>query len=295
MPPLSRFTEKASTDSDGLREQVDLPYNLQPREVLRTVEDIHDLLHEVNSMLVGKGYDRMEELLDRAGFSGFVSRTVVDRLDRLSRQLVQNGYHNGYPDLVPRGAYAGDKIQHGDKGGLEVKASRNAASWESHGPRGGWFCIVQFEIDRDESKALQDREPTRVLAVMIAELDKDDWKWQPAGEGKIRSGTASIKPSGAAKLRANSPWVDPAYAGEHDARLFRAKRDAWRKGDAEGDCLAVLVAGNGVMSAQDVADEVASKIDVPADQIKSSVQTALKKLVEAGAVTKPKPGAYEVA
>lgn len=257
------------------------------------VEDLHDLLHDVNSMMVEKGFDRMEELLDPAGFSGFISRTIVDRLDRLSRALVKNLYHNGYPDLLPRGAYPGDLAQHGTVGGLEVKASRSQTSWQSHGPRGGWFCVVQFSIDEDEEKALRDREPTKVLAVMIGELAEDDWSWQPARAGRIRSGTASVKPSGAAKLRASAVWVDPQYQDEHDRRLRTARRDAWRSSTAESDCLEVLQKAGRPLKATEVAELISQRINVPADGLRSTANSTLKKLVKSGRASRPRPGHYE--
>ena len=293
MPHVSRFTEKAPTDQDGLKTDCELPYNLRPQDALRMVEDLHDLLHDVNSMMVDKGFDRMEELLDPAGFSGFISRTVVDRLDRLSRALVKNIHHNGYPDLLPRGVYPADSVQHGTEGGLEVKASRNQSSWESHGPRGGWFCVVQFDIDEDADKALRNREPTRVLAVMIGKLAKEDWSWQPARTGRIRSGTASIKPAGAAKLRASAVWVDPSYQEEHEERLLIARRVAWRTGAAEDDCLEILRDAGHPMKADEIAEAVALKIDVPADRLLSTTTSTLKKLVKAGSASRPKPGRYE--
>lgn len=290
---MPRYTERAPTDAAGLKSGIGLPYNLQPRDVLRMVEDLHDLLHEINSMMVSRGFDRMEELLDPAGFSGFISRSVVDRLDNLSRALVRNEFHNGYPDLLPYGQYPNNSIQHGERGGLEVKASRNASSWESHGPRGGWFCIVQFAIDVDSEKALKDREPTRILAVMIQELEKKDWKWQPAKEGKIRSGTASIRPSGAAKLRTNAVWVDPEYQGIHDDRLIAARRDAWRADSAEDDCYDILVETDFPLRAVEVADRVAERLQVPPDRLISTTRSTLEKLVKYGEATKPKRGYYE--
>jgi hypothetical protein len=293
MPPVSRFTEQAPTNSEGLKTGGELPYNLRPQDVLRMVEDLHDLLHEVNSMMVEKGFDRMEELLDPAGFSGFISRSIVDRLDRLSRALVKNTYHNGYPDLLPRGVYPGDSVQHGTEGGLEVKASRSQSSWQSHGPRAGWFCVVQFDIDEDEKKALRDREPTKILAVMIGELAEDDWSWQPARAGRIRSGTASVKPSGTAKLRTSAIWVDPEYQDDHDERLLTARRDVWRTEAAKNDCLEVLRDSKHPMKPGEVAEVIATKIDVPADRLRSTVGTTLRKLVEAGSAHRPKPGRYE--
>ena len=64
----------------------------------------------------GNGF---EELLDPAGFSGLLSRAIVDDIHRQSRALDRNEYHNGYPDLVPHGLYPGNSVQHGTKGGLE--------------------------------------------------------------------------------------------------------------------------------------------------------------------------------
>jgi len=291
--PVPRYTERAPTDAAGLKSGIDLPYNLQPRDVLRMVEDLHDLLHEINSMMVSKSFDRMEELLDPAGFSGFISRSVVDRLDNLSRALVRNEFHNGYPDLLPYGEYPNNSVQHGERGGLEVKASRNASSWESHGPRGGWFCIVQFAIDMDSEKALKDREPTRILAVMIQELEKEDWKWQPAKEGKIRSGTASIRSSGAAKLRASAVWVDPQYQDIHDDRLIAARRDAWRAGSAKDDCYDILVEAGFPLKAREVAEQAAERLQVPPDRLTTTTRSVLENLVKSGEATKPKRGYYE--
>ena len=209
---MPRFVERAEVDPSGTADvselPASLPHGLTPRDFFRTVEDVHDLLHDVNQLLYSKQYDRLEELLSRAGFSELISRTVVNRLARASRALVMNQFHNGYPDLLVRGHYPLDSVQRGE-GGLEVKASRNASSWQSHGPRAGWFAVVQFRLDERTDIATKDLEPTRIVAVMIAELTMEDWSWQPAGAGRIRSGTATVRPSGALKLRGGAVWVDP--------------------------------------------------------------------------------------
>src|SRR5258708_14552431 len=144
---MPRYVEHLHADPAGTVNAGDLPnplpFNLTPTNFFRTVEDIHEVLHEVNSLMHAKGYQRMEELLDPAGFSGMVSRTGVDRLGRASRALVMNKQHNGYPDLLVDGQYAGNAVQHGE-GGLEVKATRSERSWQKHGPRAGWFCVFQF-------------------------------------------------------------------------------------------------------------------------------------------------------
>ncbi|MCY3567629.1 MAG: hypothetical protein OXH38_03315, partial [Chloroflexi bacterium] len=153
-------------------------------------------------------YEPLEDLLDRASFSGLISRTITTRLaEARSGSLVVNRYHNGYPDLIPHGRYPNDTVQRGV--GLEVKASRSDGSWQSHGPRPGWFIVVQFQIDETESVARLQHEPTRVVAAMLANLGEEDWSWQPARAGRIRSGTASVKASGRLKLRDGAVWIDP--------------------------------------------------------------------------------------
>lgn len=292
-----RYIEKPRTDPSGLRAESDLPlvlpYNLKPNDFLRVVEDVHEVLHEINTLLHGKSYERLDELLDRAGFSGFISRTVVDRLDRASRSLAKNEYHNGFPDLLPRGAYPGNKVQHGEVGGLEVKASRSQSSWQSHGPRGGWFCVVQFEIDQDESKAVHDLEPTRLRAILVAELTQVDWSWQPAGEGRIRSGTASIKPLGVAKLRSGAVWVDPPYEERHQELLVYARLRTFRE-QRDEMVLTALGQIGGPARALDIAGLLSGRLLLPADRLKSPVETALRKLLRRGAVNKVKPGLFEL-
>jgi hypothetical protein len=291
MAQAPRFIQKPTTDRDGLKQGASLPHNLEPKDVLRLVEDLHDLLHDLNTMLVAKGYDRTEELLDPAGFSGFISRSVVDRIARLSRGLVKNTHHNGYPDLLRHGDYSGDAVQHGTKGGLEVKASRFKSAWQAHGPRAGWFMVVQFALDEDESKALRDREPTKVLTVLIAELAEDDWSWQPAGEGRIRSGTASVKASGVVKLRSGAAWVDPTYQDEHDERLASARREVWREHAAD-DCLTALRQAGRPLKLQEVVAAVAPRAGVSEDKLRSTAGSALARLVKAGKATKPKRGYF---
>ena len=189
MPDSPRYTELVPAAPEGLVTADllpnPLPFGLEPRDFLRTVEDVHDLIHRLNTVLHGAHYSPLESLLDPAGFSGLISRTVASRLAAASRRLVVNAYHNGYPDLIVQGKYPLDRIQHGE--GLEIKASRSDSNWQSHGPRGGWFVWVQFALDERPEVALFNREPTQIQVVMVAELAVDDWSWQPAAEGRIRS------------------------------------------------------------------------------------------------------------
>lgn len=295
-PRVPRYVERPIADAAGLRDDRDLPwqlpYNLQARAVFQTIEDLYEMLHEINGRLHDMGYDRLEELLDPAGFSGLVSRSVVDRFERFWRALVRNRYHNGYPDLLPRGAYSGDAVQHGNRGGLEVKASRYDSGWQAHGPRAGWFCVVQFDLDRDITKALHDREPTIVRAVFIAELEEADWSWQPAAEGRIRSGTASIRASGEAKLRLGAVWVDPEYEPAHQARLQAALLGAFSS-QADELVHAVLAGAGEPLRVRDIAEQVAAPARVAAEALRGRVDGALRRLIRDGRARRVRPGVFE--
>lgn len=263
-----------------------MPYGIEPIMILRLVEDLHQLLHDLNTELTGRNYERLEELLDSAGFSGLLSRAVVDRLGRQVRGLVPNEYHNGYPDLLPYGVYSRNRAQHGKEGGLEVKASRYESGWQSHGPRAGWFCVVQFEIDQDEDKAIQSREPTAILAVMVAELVVEDWNHQPAGEGKIRSGTASVKNSGISKLRQGAVWVDPEYEDQH-ARLLQAARiaAAMESRNRNDTVVAVLIEAGKPMTPAEIAQDIATRHGITDHEVLTGrIKTALGALRKEGRV-----------
>jgi len=296
---LPNFLRPAPSSRHGLRTAaqlpVQLPYHLQCEDIMRLVEDLHRLLHDLNVQLHERGYERLEELLDPAGFSGLISRAAVDRLARQSRNLFRNEYHNGYPDLVPYGVYPANSVQHGTQGGLEVKTSRYETP-QAHGPRAGWFCVVQLEVDKDEAIAIQQRSPTQILAVMIAELAEADWSWAPAGEGRIRSGTANVKPSGAAKLRAGAVWVRPEYEARHQEQLLVARLNLFR-GRAKDVVHTILTdSGTTPLSKVDIV-HLAAKAESIGDpaRIRPSVERALRDLRNAGTITRVGRGTYVAA
>lgn len=279
------YLTQVLVDPTGLIPDADLPeplpHGLRTRDFLRTVEDVQDLVQDLNSLLATKSYSRLEILLDPAGYSGLLSRTVADRLARASLGLVVNKHHNGYPDLIPAGTFPGDAIAKSDLG-LEVKASRYDTSWQSHGPRAGWFTVVQFELDARDSVAPANREPTRVVAVMAARLEEDDWSWQPARAGRIRSGTATVKASGVAKLRNGAVWVRPQYRSTHDELTIRARMNALQP-DLEAATRMALANRPGATAAQ-VALDIAVIAAIPAARVAARVATQLKRLAKTGSI-----------
>lgn len=291
------FLREVRPDPGGLVDSqalpVPLPFGLQPRDLLRTVEDVQQLVHRLNLVLHDAAYAPLEDLLDRASFSGLISRTVATRLAAASRILVVNRYHNGYPDLIRTGEYPGNAVQRGV--GLEIKASRSEGSWQSHGPRPGWFCVVQFAIDEsDESANLArlDRAPTAIRCAMLAELGEDDWSWTPARSGRIRSGTASVTQSGKLKLRAGAVWIDPGYRERHDALLTQLRTAEFRR-IAPQRALVLLATRRVAMSASEVAAELAEEADLPFDDVLRATQSAFASLRKSGQIVRgPERGAY---
>lgn len=97
----------------------------------------------VNVQLATKGIQRFETMLMPASFSSLVGEFVVGSIPKHCAGLAKNQYHNGHPDLVPRGIYPGDAVQHGDKG-IEVKGSRYLKRWQGHNPEDTWLMVVVF-------------------------------------------------------------------------------------------------------------------------------------------------------
>lgn len=293
-PDVRPFLREVRPNPDGLVDAqalpVPLPFGLQPRDLLRTVEDVQQLVHRLNLVLHDAAYAPLEDLLDRASFSGLISRTVAARLAAASRILVVNRYHNGYPDLIRTGEYPGDAVQRGV--GLEIKASRSEGSWQSHGPRPGWCCVVQFAIDESEETARLDRAPTTIRCAMLAELGERDWSWTPARSGRIRSGTASVTRSGKLKLRAGAVWIDPGYRERHEALLAQLRAAEFRR-IAPQRALALLASRRVAMSVREVAAELAPEADLPFNDTLRAVQSAFASLRKNGQIVQgPNRGTY---
>jgi hypothetical protein len=77
----------------------------------------------INQQLNSKGIQRFESMLMPANFSSMVGEFINTTLPKHCVTLAKNLYHNGHPDLVPKGQFPGDSLQHGTEG-IEIKASR---------------------------------------------------------------------------------------------------------------------------------------------------------------------------
>lgn len=206
---MATYADRATLHPRGFNHEVRLPYGLRVGEIKAAIDDIYDFLHNVNRFLVDRGWDRLEEMLSAATFSGVISELVVEGVSKRSATVVKNRHHNGRPDLVPRGYYENDGCSRGADG-IEVKASRWSTGWQGHNVENGWIMICQYFVDVD-TEPLADRSPTRVDRVMCAELDEADWSFSGRSQTSRRTPTASIRRSGVLKLATNAAYVDPTY------------------------------------------------------------------------------------
>jgi hypothetical protein len=211
-----RYVERPETDPADLA-NVSLPYGLTPTAVLGAVNDIHAYLHAINEASIGYGYPRLEELLQPAAFSGLVSGLAVESMAKQTERegahpgLRSNRYHNGRPDLVPHGVYPGNAVQHGSDG-VEVKASRAIRGWQGHNIEVGWLMVVQFSTDAS-TEPVYERAPTIIERVMVAQLAEEDWTFSGRSETSRRTPTASVNPSGFAKMVAGAVYERGRSAG----------------------------------------------------------------------------------
>ena len=79
-----------------------LPYELRLEDFKLALLDVYDFFFDVNSHLVGKGLDRLDDMLRPAIMSGVLSDMLTASLAKHSRALIENRYFNGHPDLVAR-------------------------------------------------------------------------------------------------------------------------------------------------------------------------------------------------
>jgi hypothetical protein len=164
------------------------------------MERFHSLLNLVNTTLVDKGYDRLEELLLTNAFAGFISEVLVKSLSEASDTLVRNMKTGGHPDLIPRGKYKANSVLTGE--GIEVKASLQKGGWQGHNPEKGWLMIFQYSLDI-ETEPKENRRPTEFVQVLAADLVDGDWSFSGRKGKSRRTITASINRQGMEKLRGN--------------------------------------------------------------------------------------------
>lgn len=185
-----------------------LPYGLTVEHVRSAMEDFIDLLSFINQQLLTKRMPRLESFLMPASFSSFVGEFINFRIPEYCTQLVKNRYHNGHPDLIPRGMFPGDAVPYAQEG-IEIKSSRHASGWQGHNPESVWLMVFYFDsnIASDQMKGSTPK-PFRFKGVYAARLDKSDWTFSGRSETSRRTITATVTKSGMHKMKSNRVYED---------------------------------------------------------------------------------------
>lgn len=166
------------------------------------MQDVYDLFFDVNSFLVKKGLERLDDMLRPAIMSGLISDMLTPSLARHSRTLTQNQHFNGHPDLLVKGAYVNDAAKAGAEG-VEIKTTRKAGgAVDTHGAREQWMAVFVYAID-GETEPARDRMPLRFTEIYLGHVTTDDFRKNARGELGTR--TATLHRDGILKLRQS--WV----------------------------------------------------------------------------------------
>ncbi|WP_298820955.1 hypothetical protein [Chloroflexus sp.] len=177
----------AQVKLDCFNQRCTLSCGLTVEHARKAMEDFIEFLGFINQQLCSKGIPSFESLLIPATFSGIVGEYIAMRVPEYSDSLVKNRYHNGHPDLIPKGKFDGDAVQHGSEG-IEVKASRYARGWQGHNPESSWLMV--FHVDSHSSNSIASGipfSPFRCKGVYAARLDQSDWAFAGRSETSRRT------------------------------------------------------------------------------------------------------------
>jgi len=191
-----------SLDPSKFNANAELPYQLRLDDFRAAVQDVYDFFHDVNTGLMAKGLERLDDTLRPAIMSGVLSDMLTASVAKHSRALVVNRYFNGHPDLVQKGEYADNAVKSGDKG-IEIKTTRKAGgAVDTHGAREQWMCVFVYDVDNATEPA-RARRPMSFTEIYLGHVTVADFRRNERGELGTR--TATLHAEGIAKLR--RAWI----------------------------------------------------------------------------------------
>jgi hypothetical protein len=189
-------------DPSRFNAKAELPFELRLKDFELALQDVYDFFFDVNKGLMDKGLGRLDDILRPAIMSGILSDMLTASMAKHSRTLVENGYHNGHPDLIVRGVYPDNGVKSGDRG-VEIKTTRKSGgAVDTHGARDQWMCVFVYQVDTRTEPATQ-RVPMTFTEVYLGKVSVSDFRKNPRGELGTR--TATLHREGIEKLRRN--WI----------------------------------------------------------------------------------------
>lgn len=202
--PLSA-SPPPQVNASYFRQGVPLPPMLRPEHLQAAMNETQRLVHYINASLTTIGGRPLAGYIQANNFSGIVSNVLCDSLHNCSPYKHYSAQK--YPDLMCSDD-SGKEV-----GGLEVKATtREGKGGESHNGHTGWHLVAHFVVNQTTGGILFQH-------LMIAELNghlhtNPDWKRLGSKvnptTGSQRTETYVTTPSGTAKLRHGSVYLDPS-------------------------------------------------------------------------------------
>jgi len=189
----------------GFNQKAVIPYGCTVKHLRRAMQDFLDFLGFTNTQLYTKQIPRLEAFLMPANFSSMVGEFIIAAIPKYCPTVVKNAYHNGHPDLLPKGIFAKDSMLHADKG-IEIKSSRYRKAWQGHNAEECFLMVVVFDSSRptDVTNNIAPK-PFSFVKVVGAQLTKADWKFAGRSATSRRTITASVTDAGCAKMEVN--WM----------------------------------------------------------------------------------------
>ena len=182
-----------------------LPYSLRTSCFAEAMQDIYDFLHEVNTLLLGKGLRRLDDMLRPAAMSVILSDMLTARLAHHTLSLCENRFFNGHPDLIVQGVYPNDAVQSGHEG-IEIKStSKKGGAVDTHGARDQNMCVFVYETDTMTEPAIE-RKPLRFTEVYLGPVTVSDFRTN--GRGPLGTRTATLDKDGLARFRKHWIYMD---------------------------------------------------------------------------------------
>src|SRR3954462_2677767 len=114
---MPRYLERPEAKREDANESVVLPYGVTAKGFVDAINDMYSYLHALNKASIEHGYNRLEDLMQPAGFSGLLSnvfvRSIARQFGTAVPGLAVNQHGGGRPDLVPRAKYQNDSVLQG--------------------------------------------------------------------------------------------------------------------------------------------------------------------------------------
>src|SRR5437899_10558818 len=83
-----------------------LPFQLRVEDFEIAMQDVYDLFYDVNTGLLEKGLERLDDFVRPAIMSGLLSDLLTASMAKHSRVLTHNDYFNRHPDSRSKEIYS---------------------------------------------------------------------------------------------------------------------------------------------------------------------------------------------